>query len=274
MESPNLGSLRVAVTNVALTEVIDLTQEINILPYIYTDSDGTSTVQMSTSNNGTAFTPYIDISVTQTRYIKFKLAFTNTSFVNDIIVNLTGKSKELILADLDTTKLSYNDGIILPARGFSLIGSITVVMQNVGPGFTNLVSRFGLTAVSGICSIGILESAPNDGIPFTSPLAPIILLIASFIFLKTFQPSATFSVVGSKNTLIPDTAVNPNLDTRFNKIINHNHGSTSPPAPKLGQIWHDSEDSVLKVYGDDGWQPLGGKYISLVTGDIIRGVCS
>jgi hypothetical protein len=69
---------------------------------------------------------------------------------------------------------------------------------------------------------------------------------------------------------IPDKAVNPNLDTRFNKIINHNHGSTSPPAPKLGQIWHDSEDSVLKVYGDDGWQPLGGRYISLVTGDIIR----
>jgi hypothetical protein len=28
------------------TEVIDLTQEINILPYVYTDSDGTSTRQI------------------------------------------------------------------------------------------------------------------------------------------------------------------------------------------------------------------------------------
>jgi hypothetical protein len=144
------------------TEVIDLTQEINILPYIYTDSDGTSTVQMSTSNNGTAFTPYIDISVTQTRYIKFKLAFTNTSFVNDIIVNLTGKSKELILADLDTTKLSYNDGIILPARGFSLIGSITVVMQNVGPGFSYEVTSKNPPLIKIYNSLGARADALID----------------------------------------------------------------------------------------------------------------
>ena len=69
---------------------------------------------------------------------------------------------------------------------------------------------------------------------------------------------------------IPDTAVNPDLESRFDKIINHSHGSTSPPAPKLGQIWHDSSDSVYKGYGDSGWQPLGGSYMSIATGDIIR----
>jgi hypothetical protein len=118
------------------TQVIDLTQEISILPYIYVDSDGTHTTQMSTSNNNTTFTQYQDVSVVKARYIKFKITFTNTSSVSDIVVNLTGKSKELILQDLDTTTLTYSNGIILPIRGFNLIGNITVVMQNVGPGFS------------------------------------------------------------------------------------------------------------------------------------------
>jgi hypothetical protein len=69
---------------------------------------------------------------------------------------------------------------------------------------------------------------------------------------------------------IPASAVNPNLDDRFNKIISHNSGLESPAPPKVGEIWHDTSDSVLKTFGENGWQPLGGNYTSLATGGIIR----
>jgi hypothetical protein len=69
---------------------------------------------------------------------------------------------------------------------------------------------------------------------------------------------------------IPASAVNPNLESRFDKIISHNSGLVSPATPKIGQIWHDTSDSVLKTFGENGWQPLGGNYTSLATGGIIR----
>lgn len=119
-----------------ITETFDLTQQINILPYLYADSDGTSTVKMATSNDGTTFTAWVDLGVIQPRYIKFKIDFVGVKTVNDIVVNLTGKSKQQILNDLDTSTLTYDNGIVLPISGFSLVGNITVVMQNVGPGFT------------------------------------------------------------------------------------------------------------------------------------------
>jgi hypothetical protein len=73
---------------------------------------------MSTSDDGTIFTPWTQISAILTRYIKFKISFTNTSAVTDIVINLTGKSKELAFADLNTETLTYNNGIILPETGF------------------------------------------------------------------------------------------------------------------------------------------------------------
>jgi hypothetical protein len=50
------------------TEVIDLSQKINISSYIDIVSDGTTTTQMSTSNDGTTFTPWTQISAILTRY--------------------------------------------------------------------------------------------------------------------------------------------------------------------------------------------------------------
>ncbi len=118
------------------TETFDVKNSVTMLPYSYVDSDGTSTVKMATSTNGTTFTAWSDISIVNTRYIKFKINFINARFVDNLLINLTGKSKQQQLNDLDTTTLTYDDGIVLPVSGFSLIGNITVVMQNVGAGFS------------------------------------------------------------------------------------------------------------------------------------------
>lgn len=96
----------------------------------------TETPKMATSSDGINFTDWVDLSAIKTQYIKFKATFINTRVVSRISVNLTGKSKQRFLEDLDTSKLTYDNGIILPVSGISSITNINVILQNVGGGYS------------------------------------------------------------------------------------------------------------------------------------------
>lgn len=103
----------------------------------------------------------------------------------------------------------------------------------------------------------------------------------SYIINKTNGEILTTLIDGQVDTTTDLTLIGKNytgfgeqLNENFVKLLENFSGSSEPSRPILGQLWYDTVDGRMKVYGTTGWKAAGGPIVQSIeplnftTGDI------
>jgi len=103
----------------------------------------------------------------------------------------------------------------------------------------------------------------------------------AYIINKTNGEILTTLIDGQVDTTTDLTLIGKNytgfgeqLNENFVRLLENFSGSSEPPRPIMGQLWYDTVDGRMKVYGTTGWKAAGGPIVqsveplSFTTGDI------
>lgn len=103
----------------------------------------------------------------------------------------------------------------------------------------------------------------------------------AYIINKTNGEILTTLIDGQVDTTTDLTLIGKNytgfgeqLNENFVKLLENFSGPSEPSRPILGQLWYDTVDGRMKVYGNTGWKSAGGPIVqsvqplSFTTGDL------
>lgn len=122
--------------------LIDIGAIVTFKPIIQVDADGTVSLTESHSTDGTTYTAYATPTTSITaRYIKVRISVSGVyPLVRELLIWLEANTRTEDINDLNTATAATRIGVgdfRLPLRNsYSVISQVTVVLQNVPPGYS------------------------------------------------------------------------------------------------------------------------------------------